>query len=73
MRRAQIAIVTAIALPAIAVGAWRAATAAAERSTTGNSASPPAPVPPDLLEKSRGFRELLEAVGRRRRAAAASR
>ena len=65
MRRAQIAIVTGIALTSIAVGAWRTGVAATERSTTGAAASAPAPVPEELFEKSRGFRELLEAVERR--------
>jgi flagellar motility protein MotE (MotC chaperone) len=65
MRRAPIAIVTGIALTSIGVGAWRTGIAATERSTTGAAPSAPAAVPKELFEKSRGFRELLEAVERR--------
>src|SRR5262245_50021038 len=65
MRRTPIAIVTGIALASIAVGAWRTGIAATEHSPAEASASAPQKVPQELFEKSRGFRELLEAVERR--------
>ena len=56
---------TGIVLASVGVGAWRTGIAATERSPTGPAASAAPTVPQELLEKSRGFRELLEAVERR--------
>jgi len=66
MRRARIAIVLGIALKTTLLGAWWwTGLAAAERMESGGAPAAPATVPADLFAKSRGFRDLLQAVQQR--------
>ncbi len=60
MRWVRVGLLAGLAAKAVIVGAWwRTSVARAERPVAE------APVAPDLFAKSRGFRELLEAVRQR--------
>ncbi|HUE29486.1 MAG TPA: hypothetical protein VMR79_01355 [Verrucomicrobiae bacterium] len=60
MRRVRMGVLAGLAVKAVILGAWWwASVARAERPVAE------APVAPDLFAKSRGFRELLEAVRKR--------
>src|SRR5262249_16609516 len=66
MRRARIVIVVGLALETTLLGArWWTGLAAAERMPGGAEPATPAPVAAELFAKSRGFRDLLQAIEQR--------
>src|ERR671931_494648 len=68
MRWMRTAVLVGLVFKAIVLGAWCwGSLARAEKPAPGGAAGAPpeASVPPELLAKSRGFRDLLEAVRQR--------